>query len=185
MQDFLSLSVKKRPAPMTAVVRTKAHLQIHPGPERVVEKLSLRGRFELHQIHFTDPDIEDKVDMMSLRAQGKPREAKPGAPDVNSKMTGLFDARKGVMKITDLAYELPGATVNLAGQYSLDGKEFNFTGKVRTKAPLSNMVASKWKSVLLKPIDPFFKKDGAGAQIPIRITGTGDKPHVGLKLGGK
>jgi hypothetical protein len=89
------------------------------------------------------------------------------------------------MKITDLAYELPGATVNLAGQYSLDGKEFNFTGKVRTKAPLSNMVASKWKSVLLKPIDPFFKKDGAGAQIPIRITGTGDKPHVGLKLGGK
>jgi len=185
IQDFLSLSVKKRPAPMTAIIRTRAHLQIHPGNERVVEKLSLGGRFELRRIHFTDPEIEDKVDMMSLRAQGKPHEAKPGAPDVNSKMTGLFDARNGVMKITDLAYELPGATVNLEGQYSLDGKDFDFTGKVRTKAALSNMVASRWKSILLKPVDPFFKKDGAGAEIPIRITGTGDKPHVGLKLGGR
>ena len=185
MQDFLSLSVKKSRAPMTAIIRTKAHLQIRPGSERVVEKLSLRGRFELRQIHFTDPVIEDKVDMMSLRAEGKPREAKPGAPDVTSKMTGFFDAQNGTMKITDLAYELPGATVNLAGLYSLDGKEFNFTGKVRTKAALSNMVASKWKSLLLKPIDPLFKKDGAGGEIPISITGAGDKPHVGLKLGGR
>jgi hypothetical protein len=184
IQDFLSLSVKKSPAPMTAVVRTKAHLQIRPGQERVAEKLALKGQFELQQIHFTAPEIEDKVDMMSLRAQGKAKEAKPGAPDVHSKMTGHFDARDGVMKIDDLDYELPGAAVNLDGQYSLDGKEFNFAGKVRTDAELSKMVSSKWKSILLKPVDPFFKKDGAGAEIPIKITGTGEKPHVGLKLGG-
>lgn len=185
MQDFLSLSVNKTPAPMTAVVRTKAHLQIRPGPERVIEKLSLRGQFELRRIHFTNPEIEDKVDMMSLRAEGKPREAKPGAPDVTSRMTGRFDAQNGVMKVADLAYELPGASVNLAGQYSLDGKEFDFIGKVRTKAALSDMVASKWKSILLKPVDPFFKKKGAGAEIPIKISGTGDKPHVGIRLGGR
>ena len=185
MQDFLALSVKKSPAPMTAIIRTKAHLHIRPGDERVVEKLRLNGRFELKQIHFTNPEIEDKVDMMSLRAQGKAKEAKPGAPDVHSRMTGHFDARNGVMKIDGLNYELPGATVNLDGQYSLDGKDFNFAGKVRTDAELSQMVASKWKSILLKPVDPFFKKHGAGAQIPIKITGRGDKPHVGLKLGGR
>lgn len=184
IQDFLALSVKKSPSPMTAVVQTKAHLQIQPGHERVTEKLGLRGRFELRRIHFTDPEIEDKVDMMSLRAQGKAKEAKPGAPDVKSRMTGVFDAKRGVMKIRNLSYELPGATVNLNGRYSLDGKEFNFAGKVRTKAAISHMVSSWWKSLLLKPIDPFFRKDGAGAEIPIKITGTGDKPHVGLKLGG-
>ncbi|HEY1424784.1 MAG TPA: hypothetical protein VGF20_15120, partial [Candidatus Acidoferrum sp.] len=32
------------------------------------------------------------------------------------------------------------------------------------------------KSVLVKPLDPLFKKDGAGTVIPIRITGTRDEP---------
>jgi hypothetical protein len=32
------------------------------------------------------------------------------------------------------------------------------------------------KSVLAKPLDPFFKKDGAGTVIPISITGTRDEP---------
>jgi hypothetical protein len=42
-----------------------------------------------------------------------------------------------------------------------------------------------WKSLLLKPIDPFFSKDGAGTEIPIRITGTQSEPHFGLDLGRK
>jgi hypothetical protein len=30
--------------------------------------------------------------------------------------------------------------------------------------------------VLVKPLDPLFKKDGAGTAIPISITGTRDEP---------
>jgi len=30
--------------------------------------------------------------------------------------------------------------------------------------------------VLVKPLDPLFKKDGAGTVIPISITGTRDEP---------
>jgi hypothetical protein len=37
-----------------------------------------------------------------------------------------------------------------------------------------------WKSVLLKPIDPLFKKDGAGTEIPFKVTGTRSEPHFGL-----
>jgi hypothetical protein len=44
------------------------------------------------------------------------------------------------------------------------------------------MVASKWKSLLLKPVDPFFKKDGAGAEIPVKVTGTKGSPKFGLNL---
>jgi hypothetical protein len=39
-----------------------------------------------------------------------------------------------------------------------------------------------WKSLLLKAVDPFFKKDGAGAVLPIKITGTKSDPHFGLNL---
>jgi hypothetical protein len=77
---------------------------------------------------------------------------------------------------------MPGADVNLAGVYSLNGEQFEFTGKVRTKAQLSQMVASRWKSWMLKPVDPFFKKNGAGAEIPVKVSGTGSAPKFGLDL---
>jgi hypothetical protein len=46
-------------------------------------------------------------------------------------------------------------------------------------------MTSGWKSVLLKPVDPFFSKDGAGTEIPIRVTGTESEPHFGLDFGHK
>jgi hypothetical protein len=39
--------------------------------------------------------------------------------------------------------------------------------------------------LLLKPVDPFFKKNGAGAEIPVKITGTKGAPKFGLDLGHK
>ena len=51
-----------------------------------------------------------------------------------------------------------------------------------TDAKLSQMATSRWKSWLLKPADPFFKKEGAGAAIPVKITGTKSEPKFGLDL---
>jgi hypothetical protein len=51
-------------------------------------------------------------------------------------------------------------------------------------AKLSQMVTG-WKSVLLKPVDPFFSKNGAGTEIPVAITGTKSEPRLGLDFGQK
>jgi hypothetical protein len=185
IQDFLQLAVKTQPVVMTGRIEMKSKLHIRPGKESVSKKLGLQGGFTLRQIHFTNPEVEDKVDMLSLRAQGDPKMAKPGAEDVNSRMRGKFVMGDGRLRFSDLLYTLPGGTVQLAGVYSLDGNEFNFTGKVRTEAKLSQMVSSKWKSLLLKPVDPFFKKNGAGAEIPVKVTGTKGAPKFGLDLGHK
>jgi hypothetical protein len=126
--------------------------------------------------------VEDKVDMLSLRAQGDPKEAKPGAPDVHSQMVGQFVLGGGNLRFSRLNYMLPGATVALTGEYSLDGERFEFEGKLRTDAKVSQMVASRWKSLFLKPVDPFFKKNGAGAEIPVKINGTKSAPKFGLDL---
>ena len=40
-----------------------------------------------------------------------------------------------------------------------------------------------YKSLLLKPIDLIFKRDGGGSAIPIRITGTRREPAFGLDKG--
>ncbi|GGA77146.1 hypothetical protein GCM10011507_30550 [Edaphobacter acidisoli] len=182
VQDFLSLGVAARQAMMTGMLQMKAHLHIDPGEESVSKKMKLQGQFALSGIHFTDPVMEDKVDMLSLRTSGHPKEAKPGAPDVHSKMVGEFVMADGKVRFSKLNYALPGATVELTGLYSLDGRQFDFSGKVRTDAKISQMVATRWKSWLLKPVDPFFAKNGAGAVVPIRISGTQSDPKFGLNL---
>jgi len=185
IQDFLQLAVKTSPVVMTGGLQMKTKLHIRPGPESVSKKIGLKGGFTLRQIHFTNPEVEDKVDMLSLRAQGDPKAAKPGAEDVHSQMVGQFVMADGRLSFSKLDYTLPGADVSLAGEYTLDGERFEFDGKVRTKAKVSQMVASKWKSILLKPVDPFFKKDGAGAVIPVKVSGTRSAPKFGLDLGHK
>jgi hypothetical protein len=182
IQDFLQLAVKTTPVVMTGRLTTKTKLHIHPGDESVSKKIRLRGGFTLREIHFTNPEVEDKVDMLSLRAQGDPKAAKPGAADVHSKMVGQFAMDHGKLSFSELNYTLPGATVALTGVYSLNGEQFEFSGKMRTDAKVSQMVASKWKSILLKPVDPFFKKNGAGAEIPVKISGTRSAPKFGLDL---
>jgi hypothetical protein len=183
IEDFLQLAVKTQLPVMSAILATKTKLHIRPGKESVSQKMTLQGSFTLRQIHFTNPEVEDKVDMLSLRAQGSPQAAKTGAADVTSRMLGKFEMGDGKLNFSDLTYTLPGANVRLAGVYSLDGNQFEFTGKVRTNAKLSQMVASKWKSLLLKPVDIFFQKNGAGAEIPVKISGTKSAPKFGLNLG--
>ncbi len=185
IQDFLQLAVKTQPVVMTGVLAMKTKLHIRPGKESVTQKLGLKGDFALKRMHFTNPQVQDKVDMLSLRAEGHPKEAKPGAEDVSSGMTGKFQMGNGKLDLQDLHYTLPGATVQLAGVYTLDGKKFDFTGKVRTQAKLSQMVASRWKSWGLKVVDPFFHKHGAGAEIPVKVTGTNSAPKFGLDIGHK
>jgi hypothetical protein len=181
IEDFLTLAVKTQPVVLTGVMGMKAKIHIRPGKERVAEKLALKGGFTLQRIHFTNPETQDKVDMLSERAQGDPKLAKPGAEDVRSQMSGDFAMDGGKMRFSKLDYTLPGAKVNLVGVYTLDGRQFEFTGDVRTDAKVSQMVASRWKSILLKPVDRFFKgKDGQGAEIPVRISGTKSAPKFGL-----
>jgi len=160
----------------------KTKLLIPPGKESVTRRIGLQGGFTLGQIHFTNPEVQDKVDMLSLRTQGDAKDAKPGAEDVHSQMVGQFVMADRKLSFNKLDYALPGATVALTGDYSLDGDQFEFEGKMRTDAKVSQMVASKWKSLLLKPVDPFFKKNGAGAEIPVKISGTKSAPKFGLDL---
>jgi hypothetical protein len=63
----------------------------------------------------------------------------------------------------------------------LRGEALDFSGDLRLKAKLSQTVTGK-KSFFLKAIDPFFEKKGAGAVIPISITGTRESPTIGVTV---
>lgn len=184
VQDFLDLAVKTDRAFMTGAIGAKTKLHIRPGKESVAQRMRLQGAFTLAGIHFTNPMLQDKIDMLSLRAQGEPKKARPGAPDVTSQMTGAFTMDEGLVQFSDLAYLLPGARVNLKGTYCLDGHQLAFGGKVFTDASLSHMVDSPWLSVLLKAASPFLKKSGKGAEIPVKITGDKSEPKFAFDVFG-
>jgi len=96
-------------------------------------------------------------------------------------MAGNFALANGTIAISKLNYKLPGAQVDVAGKYSLDGNTFDFDGTVRTKATASQMLTG-WKSIVAMPLDPLLKKNGAGLEIPIKISGTKSDPKLGLDL---
>jgi len=71
--------------------------------------------------------------------------------------------------------------VQLAGKYGMRSEEIEFTGRLRMQARVSQTFTGV-KRWLLKPVDPFFAKDGAGAVIPIKIGGTRTQPQFGLNM---
>jgi hypothetical protein len=84
-----------------------------------------------------------------------------------------------VLTVHNLVFRVEGAQVRLAGRYNLRSDTVDFRGQVRTEARLSRMMKG-WKRVLLVPVDPFFAKDGAGAQFDIAVTGPASSPKFGL-----
>ena len=81
-----------------------------------------------------------------------------------------------------LKFQIPGATVQLAGTYGLRTEALEFDGTLRMQATISQAAGGGAKSVLLKIVDPFFKKKGAGAVLPIRVRGTREDPKFGLDV---
>jgi hypothetical protein len=52
-------------------------------------------------------------------------------------------------------------------------------GTAKMEASVSKMVGG-WKGLLLAPADRYFKKDGAGTEVPIHIEGTREEPKFGI-----
>ncbi len=98
---------------------------------------------------------------------------------VRSQMRGDFNLADASLNLSNLHYDIPGASIKLAGIYSLDGAKFNFAGTADMQATVSRMVGG-WKGVLLMPFDRVFQKNGAGTEVPFKIDGTRSDPHFGL-----
>jgi hypothetical protein len=185
IEDLLTVAVRTTPPVMTGTVQLQTTFDLPPGDADIAERLRLAGGFHIQQAHFPNAKIQSKIDSLSLRSLGKPQSAKQdGLTDVPSETLGEFTLSKARLSFSRLRFEVPGAQIALAGVYSLNGNRFDFHGKARLQAKLSNMVTG-WKSILLKPVDPFFSTPGAGTEIPIKVTGTRSEPHFGLDFGHK
>src|SRR5262249_54438702 len=86
-----------------------------------------------------------------------------------------------VIQFSDLSFTVPGAAIQLTGTYEVQGGVIDLKGHLRTRAKLSEMTTGA-KSLFLKAFDPFFKKDYAGAELPITIIGSRDHVSFGVSV---
>ncbi len=180
IEDLLQLGIKTEPPIMTGAVEMKTKLSLPPGEEDIANRLKLVGSFHIPAAHFTNEKVQGKIDSLSMRSRGTKGVA-PGRvqPVVTSDLEGTFTLSQGVLSFSYLHFLIPGTHADMTGKYSLDGNTFDFHGLLRLDAKLSQMTTG-WKSILLKPVDPFFQKHGAGTELPFRISGTREAPRFGL-----
>ena len=179
MEDLLRLAVKSDPPPMTGAIGFHTKFLLPPGDQDVADRLNLDGRFVTTTASFTSPQPAEKLKALSRRGQGKPDEPDAGSEIFN--LSGRFRLRNGIIQFTDLNFKVTGAAVQLHGTYGLRSEAMDFHGTLTLDAKLSQTTTGV-KSLFLKMVDPFFAKKGAGAVIPIKVSGTRDKPSFGLAL---
>lgn len=179
IEDFLRLATDSPNPILDGGIGVQAQLHIPPGKTPVSQRIALKGHFVLDEAEFASLQVQKRIRELSLRGQGKLDQLKSAEEEkIKSHVEGDFTLVAGVLTLPSVLYTVPGADIHLHGIYRAEGGTLDFTGIAKMQATVSQMVGG-WKGLLLKPADRFFKKDGAGTEIPIYIAGTREKPQFG------
>jgi hypothetical protein len=177
LEDIMRLAVKASKSPMSGGLTLTTTFVLPPGERDVVDKLRLNGRFAIATARFSNINIQKRVNEFSQRSRGN--QASDDEPSVASNFKGQFRLADETLALQGLAFDIPGASVHLAGTYALRSELLDFTGMLLMDAKISE-TQTGLKRLLLKAIDPLFKKDGGGSAIPIKIAGKRSDPSFGL-----
>jgi len=176
MRDLLRLGTKGPPF-MEGEINLRARIDIPPLTGPVRDKLLLDGEFDIRDAKFLRSTIQDQIDQLSRRGQGQPKNQE--IDEVVSNMKGSFRLEDQLMTFRSMSFDVPGANVEIAGDYDMDKDVIDFHGALKLDAKVSQTMTG-WKRWVLRPADPFFAKHGAGTYLRIKVDGTSKQPRFGL-----
>jgi hypothetical protein len=177
--ELLQFVSKAQPAADGTLI-IDAAMDLPQGKEKVLERLAFEGSVRAERVKFTKDAVQDKIDELSRKAQGRPEDT--SIDEVASQMAAKFSLQDGVFTYQSLSFQVAGATIKLDGTHSLRSKNVDLSGVVLLNATVSQ-TQTGFRSWLLKPFDPLFRKNGAGTRLAIKVAGTQDQPKIGLELG--
>ena len=190
VQDILRPFMHQQ-IPLAGAVSLHSHAHLDPdgNGSKFLQRLKVDGAFDAPAERITNHDTEQKLSDFSQRAQG----IKAPTPDPNSagqssdssdavsSLSGPVKIRNGVLSTQRITFQTPGVAVDLSGNFNLHNSTVNLTGNLLMQSDISH-TSTGFKSVLMKPLIPFFKKKNAGAVIPIAVTGSPGKYKVTQNL---
>ena len=177
LKDILKLAMKGNKPFLEGAVNLKSSIDIPRGNIHVVEKLKLKGRFEIREANFTSNAIQDKIDGLSKRASGHPKGKT--FENIPATFNGQFRMAEGKLDFEPVVFVVPGALVDLTGSYQVEPGTLDFHGSLNLDSKVSDTFGG-WKRWALKPFNPIFSKNDVGTYLPIKITGDKDNPQFGL-----
>jgi hypothetical protein len=178
IEDILGLFVSEPRAPMSGPVTLKAKVEIPPGKEPFLEKVKLEGEFGIDDGTFSKPETQKNVNELSAGARG---EKMDDAETVLSDLKGQVVLEGGLARFSNLTFSIPGAKARMHGTYNLINHKIDLHGRMRVDTKISKTTTGV-KSLLLKIMDPIFKKKKKGEIVPVHIAGTYEHPQFGLDL---
>ena len=173
---LLEMVEQSTPA-VDGLVSFRARAQFGPGHERFLRRLRLQGEASVSQLRFAKSGTQGKVDAFSAR-ETKVAEDDPQADGVTVAAQSQTRFENGVASFPNVSVALPGVRAQLHGTFNLLSTQIHLTGRAELQRTVSHAVTG-WKSVLLTPLDPFFRHGRAGAVVSIAVTGTAQHPKVG------
>jgi hypothetical protein len=177
-QDIMEPFVKKD-VPITGPVWLKSHAYVGPPGDGFMQQLRVTGSFDVPKEKLTDKEAEKNLSAFSERARRDSKSANAGSDgksadaskDVLSSIQGPVKIENWVASTSRLTFKVTGAEATLQGTFRFHGEVAHLTGDLKIDKDISH-TATGFKSFLLKPLAPFFKKKNAGAVVPIAVTGT-------------
>ena len=178
IEDVLSLFVTANRSPMSGDLSLVARAHVGHGDQPFLERVKLDGKFGIDEGAFK-PETQKDVNALSAGARG---ENKDDPETVLTDLKGTVDLSGGVAYFHDLEFGVPGAQAHLHGTYNILNHRINLHGEMKVDTKISK-TSSGAKALLLKIMDPLFRKKKKGEVVPVHILGTYEKPQFGLDLG--
>jgi AsmA-like C-terminal region len=181
IEDVLRVFVKEHKSALDGKTDIHAKVSWPSAGDNFLKKVKLDGEFSVDGAHSEHNRLRNDMIELSKRASGKKNDKTPIDENIAMDLKGKVAVAKGVANLTDTFFSIPGAEANLHGTYDLTTTKVDFHGTLKTEATVSQDAGGA-KGILLKPLDPLFKRKHAGAVIPVQLTGTFHDAHVGLAI---
>ena len=179
IEDLLDLFIAAKQAPMTGDITFQGHCEVPAGGnEPFVKALNLRSEFGITEGKFQVPGTQKEINQISQSAEKKVKRHEDPRT-VMDDLKGSVIARGGVARFSNLTFNVPGADAQLWGTFSLVNYNSDLHGKLITRGSVSK-AAPGIKSLFVKLISPFFKRDKKAKVVPFKITGPYGHTNVSL-----
>jgi hypothetical protein len=181
IEDVLRVFVKEHKSALDGKADFHAKVSWPSAGDNFLKKVKLDGEFAIDGAHSEHNRLRNDMIELSKRASGKKNDKTPVDENIAMDLKGKVALSKGVANLTDTFFSVPGAEANLHGTYDLTTTKVDLRGTLKTEATVSQDAGGA-KGILLKPLDPLFKRKHAGAVIPVQLTGTFHDAHVGVAM---
>ena len=186
VQDLLWLFVNDKKPAMAGSIMLRAKATLAPGDQPFLDRLRLEGDFGISGAQYPHHETQKDIDVLSARARGKADEVEdendrrgndsydPGR--VLSNVKGQVVLREGVAHLSNISFDVPGASAHVNGTYNLKNEGIDLQGNMHLDTELSKATTGV-KSFLLKIVHPLTSaKKHQGSIVSLKIGGTYNDP---------